>query len=159
VINFVFNHHHRKRLVMDQPLSHYFSEVEDPRVEGRCLHLLSDILMISLLTYLSGGTDYQEMHLFAQDRGLDFKGLLQLPNGVPSADTFERVFKKLKPESLASCLAKYGKEILDGLAEKQTVLDGKKLRGVSPSSKGNNGLYILNAWVSENRICAGQGGR
>jgi predicted transposase YbfD/YdcC len=141
---------------MDKELSLYFSEVEDPRVEGRCMHLLSDILMISLLTYLTGGTDYQDMYLFTKERGVEFKGLLQLPNGVPSVDTFERVFKKLKSESLQACLEKYGKELLCSLSEKQIVLDGKKLRGVSPTSKGNSGLYILNAWVSENRMCVGQ---
>ena len=107
--------------------------------------------MISVLTYLTGGTDYQDMHLFGKERGGEFGDLLQLPNGVPSADTFERLFKKLKSESLQSCLEHYGKEILGSLSEKQIVLDGKKLRGVSPTGKGNSGLYILNAWVSENR--------
>ena len=141
---------------MEQQLSHYFSEVGDPRVEGRCLHLLTDILMISLLTYLTGGTDYQDMHLFSKERGSEFPDLLLLPNGTPSADTFERVFKKLKSSSLQNCLNHYGKEILNGLSEKQIVLDGKKLKGVSPNSKGNSGLYILNAWVSENRFCIGQ---
>jgi predicted transposase YbfD/YdcC len=141
---------------MEQKLSSYFSEVEDPRVIGRCWHLLSDILMISLLTYLTGGTDYQDMHLFAQERGHEFEGLLQLPNGAPSPDTFERVFKKIESESLQNCLDSYGREILENLSEKQIVLDGKKLKGVSPKSKGNSGLYILNAWVSENRFCIGQ---
>lgn len=141
---------------MESVVSYYFTEVEDPRIEGRCLHLLSDILMVSLLTYLTGGTDYQDMHLFAKERGWEFSGLLQLPNGVPSADTFERVFKKLKSESLQSSLEHYGKEILGSLSEKQVVLDGKKLKGVSPTSKGNSGLYIMNAWVSENRFCIGQ---
>jgi predicted transposase YbfD/YdcC len=112
--------------------------------------------MISVLTYLTGGTDYQDMHLFARERGGSFGDLLALPSGVPSADTFERVFKRLKSESLQTCLTHYGQEILEGLSEKQICLDGKKLRGVSPSSKGNSGLYVLNAWVSENRICIGQ---
>ena len=65
---------------MKKELSHYFLEVEDPRVTGRCMHLLSDILMISLLTYLTGGTEYQDMYLFTKERGLEFEGLLQLPN-------------------------------------------------------------------------------
>jgi hypothetical protein len=103
---------------MEQKLSTYFSEVEDPRVIGRCLHLLSDILMVSLLTYLTVGTDYQDMHLFAQERGRDFEGLLQLPNGAPSSDTFERVFKKLKSETLQTCLHSYGKDILDEAVSK-----------------------------------------
>jgi predicted transposase YbfD/YdcC len=141
---------------MEKSITRYFSEVEDPRVQGRCLHLLSDIIMISLLTYLTGGTDYQDMYLLAKERGSDFSGLLELSNGVPSVDTFERVFKRLNSKSLHSCLSNYGQDILDCLKEKQIVLDGKKLRGVSPTSKGNAGLYIVNAWVSENRICVGQ---
>jgi hypothetical protein len=57
---------------MEKEISVYFSEVENPRVEGRCMHLLSDILMISLLTYLTGGTDYRDMYLFTKERGREF---------------------------------------------------------------------------------------
>ncbi|KAA6323721.1 hypothetical protein EZS27_026867 [termite gut metagenome] len=141
---------------MKRFLSEYFAGVEDPRVQGRCHHLLSDILLTGLCTYITGGVDYQDMHLFAKERGGQMQGLLQLPNGTPSADTFERVFKRIKPESLQEILETYGKELLSCLAEKQIVLDGKKLKGVSPTSRGNRGLYILNAWVSENRLCIGQ---
>ena len=73
--------------------SNYFSEVTDPRVTGRCLPLLSDILMIGLCTYLTGGTDYEDMRLFALERGEMLNDLLSLPNGVPSEDTFERESK------------------------------------------------------------------
>lgn len=137
-------------------ISNYFSGISDPRVEGRCLHPLSDLLLIAVCVYLTGGSDYQDMHTFAKERGDKLEGLLKLPNGAPSADTFERVFKRLEPVSLQDCLIHYGRDILDCLSEKQIVLDGKKLKGVSPVSKGNKGLYILNAWVSENRFCVGQ---
>jgi predicted transposase YbfD/YdcC len=142
---------------MEQNLSNYFESVSDPRVVGRCDHLLSDILIIAVCTYVTGGSDYQDMYLFGKERGAQLRGsLLELPNGFPSADTYERVFKFLDVSSLKNCLDTYGKEILSSLAEKQIVLDGKKLKGVSPNSKGNSGCYILNAWVSENRICVGQ---
>jgi predicted transposase YbfD/YdcC len=141
---------------MERKLSHYFDGVKDPRVVGRCEHLLSDLLTIAICTYLSGGTDYQDMYLFGKERGKELKDILELPNGAPSADTYERLFKHLNPDSLSQCLAEYGKSILSSLAEKQIVLDGKKLKGVSPTSKGNAGYYLLNAWVSENRICVGQ---
>lgn len=140
----------------EHSLSHYFSGVKDPRVVGRCDHLLSDLLIIAICTYLTGGTDYQDMYLFGKERGEELKDILDLPNGAPSADTYERLFKHLDADSLQQCLLEYGKDILSGLAEKQIVLDGKKLRGVSPTSKGNAGYYLLNAWVSENRICVGQ---
>lgn len=136
--------------------SHYFSEVTDPRVTGRCLHLLSDILMIGLCTYLTGGTDYEDMRLFALERGASLKDMLSLPNGVPSEDTFERVFQRIEPSELEYCLRSYGKSILSDLSEKQIVIDGKKQGGASPTSRGNKGLYILNAWVSENKFCISQ---
>lgn len=142
---------------MEKDIAQYFKDVQDPRVVGRCDHLLSDILLIALCTYLSGGSDYQDMYLFGKERGVQLKGIiLQLPNGHPSADTYERVFKNLEASYLKDCLERYGQDILSCLSEKQIVLDGKKLKGTSPSSKGNCGLYILNAWVSENCICVGQ---
>ena len=116
---------------METKLSTYFLEVEDPRIVGRCDHLLSDILMVSLLTYLTGGTDYQDMHLLCKERGEDFSGLLELPNGAPSPDTFERVFKKLKSESLQTCLELYGKSILENLSE-------NKLHWMAKNSKGHH---------------------
>jgi predicted transposase YbfD/YdcC len=141
---------------MSKEIRDYFVDVEDPRVVGRCDHLLSDILLIAICTYLTGGSDYQDMHLLAKERGHHLKKILLLPNGAPSADTFERVFKLLNPNAIKECLSNYGKDILSCLAEKQIALDGKKLKGVSPKSNGNSGLYILNAWVSENNICVGQ---
>ena len=142
---------------MKQDISQYFQEVKDPRVVSRCDHLLSDILLISLCTYITGGSDYQDMYLFGKERGCQLQGsILRLPNGYPSADTYERVFKSLNTDSLHQCLITYGKDILGCLSEKQIALDGKKLKGVSPTSKGNSGLYILNAWVGENNICVGQ---
>ncbi len=142
---------------MEQDISHYFQEVPDPRVVQMCDHLLSDILLIALCTYMTGGSDYQDMYLFGKNRGQQLKGdLLQLPNGAPSVDTYERVFKRLDPDALKKCLEAYGKDILSCLAEKQIVLDGKVLKGASPTSKGNAGLYILNVWVNENSICVGQ---
>lgn len=134
----------------------YFHEVSAPRVTGRCLHLLSDILLLGLCTYITGGTDYQDMHLFGIERSSTLGGLLSLPNGIPSEDTFERVFKSIDPEELQGCLHKYGSSILSALAEKQIAIDGKKQRGASPTTKGNKGLYLLNVWVSENRICIAQ---
>jgi len=141
---------------MNTSVSSYFSEVSDPRVVGRCSHLLSDILLIGLCTYLTGGSDYADMRLFGLERGSCLGEMLSLPNGVPSEDTFERVFKNIVPEELEACLRSYGHSILCELSEKQIVIDGKKQRGVSPTTRGNKGLYLLNVWVSENRFCIAQ---
>ena len=134
----------------------YFSSVEDFRVKNKCLHKLSDILLIGLFTYLSNGEDYEDMVLFGATHQCSLTDYLDLPNGLPSHDTFNRVFSTINPDILRKCLNDYGKDIVEVLSEKQLCIDGKKLKGVSPNSRGNKGLYIVNAWVSENRICVGQ---
>ena len=96
------------------------------------------------------------MRLFALERGGQLKDMHSLLNGVPSEDTFERVFQHIEPSELEYCLRSYGKSILSDLSEKQIVIDSKKQRGASPASRGNKGLYILNAWMSENRFCLSQ---
>lgn len=133
-------------------ISEYFSEIEDPRIVNKCRHKLSDILLIGLFTYLSNGEDYEDMVLLGTTKGHLLKDYIELPNGVPSHDTFNRVFQILDCEVLRKCLTDYGKELIDILSEKQICLDGKKLKGVSPTSRGNKGLFIVNAWLSEHRL-------
>lgn len=140
---------------MSHPIRDYFLQVEDFRQAAKCRYQLADILLIGLCTYLSNGHDYEDMVLFAQTHAQHLAELVDLPS-VPSHDTFNRVFQLLSPALLQACLAQHGHALLDTLAQKQICLDGKKLRGVSPRSPGNAGLYLVNAWVSENRLCVGQ---
>ena len=114
-------------------IQEYLSEIKDFRIEKKCLHKLSDILLIGLFTYLSNGEDYEDMVLFAQTHKEFIKGYVSLPNGIPAHDTFRRVFSMLEPEVLRGCLRDYGKDLVGILSEKQICLDGKKLRGVSPT--------------------------
>lgn len=93
---------------------------------------------------------------FAYSREEWLNEVLELPNGIPSHDTFNRVLSMLDPKALKECLDKEGKALLGTISGKQLAIDGKKVKGVSPGSKGNKGLWILNAWVCENRLCIGQ---
>ena len=131
-----------------------FSSIPDHRVTGRCTYQLSDLLTIALLTYLCGGEDYVDMSEFANERARDF-GLLEDCPSSPSPDTFERLMSAVEPSEIERCLKEYGRKFLDTLSEKQVILDGKKLRGVSPKSRGTNGDYLMNAFVSENQLFVG----
>ncbi len=133
-----------------------FSRVPDPRVVNRCSHKLSDILFIALSTLICNGEDFEDMVEFAHQRYDWLSTILELPDGIPSHDTFNRVLQRIEPKALQKCLSEDGQALLDTLNEKQVSLDGKKLRGVSPTSRGNSGLYILSAWVGENNLCVGQ---
>ncbi|GHT45525.1 hypothetical protein AGMMS49965_22520 [Bacteroidia bacterium] len=83
---------------MEHSINYYMEAIEDPRVQGRCLHLLSDILVTAVCTYLTGGVDYQDMHIFAKERGHLLPEILRLPHGAPSPDTFERVLGSLSQQ-------------------------------------------------------------
>lgn len=141
---------------MEIKIKELFSEIKEPRVAGRCSHNLCDILTIALCTLLADGEDFEDMVVFGKEKESLLRTFLELPNGIPSHDTFNRVFQLLDYQSLDACLGKYGRTLLDFIAEKQICLDGKKLRGTSPTLRGNQGLYLLSAWVSENKICLGQ---
>ena len=133
-----------------------FSEVADPRVKGRCKHLLSDIPFIGLCTLLSNGEDFEDMVAFGEEREDWLRTKLQLPNGIPSHDTFNRVFQIIDSKQLVKVLGEEGQALLDHVEGQLINIDGKKIKGVSPKSKGNEGLYILSAWVSEHELCLGQ---
>ena len=106
-------------------VSNYLSSIDDFRMVNKCSHKLSDILFIGLLTYLSSGEDYEDMVLFGKTHKAFLKEYISLPNGIPSHDTFRRVFSILNPALLRSCLNDYGKDVVGILSEKQICLDGK----------------------------------
>lgn len=136
-------------------LNEIFMTVPDHRVTGRCTYALTDLLTIALLTYVCGGEDYVDMSSFARIRARDFD-LLTYTDKSPSPDTFERLMSVVEPSEIERCLIQHGRQFLDSLAEKQVVIDGKKLRGTSPKARGTKGDYLMNAYVSENHIMIGQ---
>lgn len=132
-----------------------FADFPDHRVTARCIYSISDLLTISLLTYLCGGEDYVDMSEFAHVRARDFN-LLTDNDTSPSPDTFERLMSAVCPEELRRCLSEHGRSFLSSLGEKQVAIDGKKLRGASPRTNGTRGDYILSAYVTENHLLVGQ---
>ena len=133
-----------------------FDTIPDHRVTGRCTYPLGELLTISLLTYLCGGEDYVDMSMFAHTRARDFGLLSECGDDSPSPDTFERLMSNVSPDEIERCLVEHGRTFLASLGEKQVIIDGKKLRGTKPRSRGTKGDYIMNAYVSENHIMVGQ---
>lgn len=141
---------------MQENIAGIFTKIDDPRVETRCLHKLVDILFIAFCTLLSNGEDFEDMVEFGKQRYSWLTQVLELPNGIPSHDTFNRVLQLIDSEQLTSCLAADGELLIESVKGKLINLDGKKLKGVSPKSRGNKGFYILSAWVGRDRLCIGQ---
>lgn len=93
---------------------------------------------------------------FAEEREEWLRKKIELPHGIPSHDTFNRVFQLIDPEVLGRFLEEEGAALLAQVDGYVINIDGKKIRGVSPHSRGNSGLYVLSAWVGEYGMCIGQ---
>jgi predicted transposase YbfD/YdcC len=132
----------------------YFRRLKDPRVVGRSRHLLVDIIVLAICGVIADCDDWHEIVLFAQKRLAWFKRFLQLPNGVPSHDTFERVFSKLEPRAFQGCCLAWLRAVADCLDMGHIAIDGKTLCGSAGSKWGP--LHLVSAWATQANLTLGQ---
>lgn len=134
-----------------------FSSVVDYRRNCALkLHLLSDILMISLCAVLSGAENDEEIATYGEQKQEFLSTFLPLPNGIPSHDTFTRVLRFLDTDKFAQCLYEHSRELLDFLQEHHISIDGKVLKATAKRGKKNSGICILTAWACEQNLVLGQ---
>lgn len=137
-------------------LREIFAKVPDFRVIGRTDHILSEILVISLCGVLSGADDFEEIAEYGRQKEEFLRGFLSLPNGIPSHDTFNRVFRLMNQQSFEACLKKWSHEIIDKLKDYQVNIDGKVLRATGKRGKKTAALCLVSAWVAEHCLSLGQ---
>ena len=89
----------------DLSIARFFNKLQDPRRAHRRLHLLQDIIVIALCAVIAGAQDWQQIETFGRKRRDWLRGFLALPHGIPSHDTFERVFDRLQPWAFLACLS------------------------------------------------------
>ncbi len=139
-------------------LHKHFTEVTDYRVIGRCLHELSDVLIIVLLGILADCNDFPEIEDYAKDKE-DFLreeiGLF-LHNGIPSEDTLSRVIRYLNPTEVEKSLRSACQDLFSSIKTKHIRIDGKEMRGTIPSGKKHATVQVVSAWLSEESISFGQ---
>jgi predicted transposase YbfD/YdcC len=144
---------------MDSPLKH-FADLRDPRVERTREHLLEEILLITIAAVVSGANGWNEIEDYAHSKHAWFKSFLTLPSGIPSHDTFNRVFSALDPEELEKGFVAWVSSIAKLTAGEVVAIDGKTLRGASePSKKGSDKkaiVHMVSAWANTNCLVLGQ---
>ncbi len=134
----------------------FFEDVPDFRKERKKLHGLPELLMVALCAVLSGAEDFEEIAEYGVQKLAFLRTFLDLPNGIPSHDTFNRVFKHLDKARFGASLHNWSKELLGFLAEKQIVIDGKVLCGTDRSGAKKSGICIVSAWAQSGRLTLGQ---
>jgi predicted transposase YbfD/YdcC len=142
--------------VSSSSLHEHFGRLPDPRMERQKRHLLMDVLFISICAVICGATSFVEMEQFGKAKLEWFRGRLELPNGIPSHDTFRRVFSLIEPEGFLSCFVGWTQAISRALGGDIIAFDGKCLRRSFDSATGLDAVHVLNAWSCANNFCLGQ---
>jgi predicted transposase YbfD/YdcC len=134
----------------------HFRNLRDPRRDHLKQHLLIDIITIAISAVIGGADTWVDMETFARNRHAWLAQFLQLPNGIPSHDTIERVFSLLNPRSLQRCVLAWLRPVTEALNIKHIAIDGKTLRGSVKPSSPHHYLHVVSAWASEARLTLGQ---
>jgi len=131
----------------------FMEEVPDPRVDRTRDHKLIDILVIGVCCVICGGEGFTDMETFGKAQRAWLGGFLKLPGGIPSHDTFNRVFSAIDPSVFMDCFIRWTQTLRTHLGGEVVALDGKALRRAT----GDGGLpYIVSAWASQNGLTLGQ---
>ena len=138
---------------MDSCISSFFSNIDDPRIERKKLHSLSDILILTICAMLSGADGYEAIEEFGQNKKQWLKEFLPLKNGIPSHDCIRYVLIKLPPDQLQTAFIAWVNAIKEKIPEVVAV-DGKTAKG--SQKKGLAGLHMVSAWGASNKLVLGQ---
>ena len=133
-----------------------FADLEDPRVDRTKLHPLINILVIALCAAICGADGWVEVELFGESKREWFAKFLDLSNGIPSHDTFGRVFGLLDAEQFQHCFINWMKAVCDVLKGQVVAIDGKALRRSHNRTIGKDAIYMISAWATENELVLGQ---
>jgi predicted transposase YbfD/YdcC len=134
----------------------YFGIIRDVRQEKKVRHKLIDILFIAVIGTIARTEDWEDIAAFAAVKEDWFRKFLELPNGIPSHDTIERVFKWINPKEFQACFINWMKEIVELSAGTIVAIDGKTMRGAFDGEDKKSPIHIVSAWASQNGVVLGQ---
>jgi predicted transposase YbfD/YdcC len=135
-------------------IKHHFRKLKDPRINRHKRHHLLDIIIVALCAVLCGAKDWQQVEAFGKLRLAWLRRFISLANGVPSHDTFERVFDRIDPSAFHHCFQQWVAALAEKLDIKHIAIDGKTMRGSGWDKLGP--LHLVSAWASEHHLSLGQ---
>src|SRR5258708_29289197 len=144
----------------------HFANLDDPRMDRTRLHELIDILVIAICAVICGADDWVDVEAFGKAKESWLRTFLELPNGIPAHDTFNRVFARLDPDEFETSFLGWVQAVV-GLSQGEVVaVDGKQLRrshtcptceaGAGDQALGKSAIGMVSAWAAGNRLVLGQ---
>ena len=139
---------------MKSPIE-YFSDIEDPRIDRTKDHLLADIIFITIASVICGADSWNDIENYGNAKESWLKQFLKLPNGIPSHDTFNRVYSALDPQKLEASFINWVRAV-SNLTEGEVIsIDGKTIRG-SRRKDAKSFVHMVSAWAHVNHLSLGQ---
>jgi hypothetical protein len=132
-------------------LAQHLASLEDPRVERTKLHPLLGIVIIAMCAVISGAESWNEIEEFGEATEDFFADFLDLPGGIPSHDTFNRVFAALDPLQFRECFPGWMRAVAGVLPAHVVALDGKTVRRSHDRWAGRGPIHMVSAWATANR--------
>lgn len=134
----------------------HFKNIEDPRIDRGKLHNLMDIIAIAICAVICGADTWEDIELFGEAKHEWLKQFLELPNGIPSHDTFGRVFSIISPVEFQRSFLNWIKAISESIEREVVAIDGKTSRRSYDRGKGKGAIHMVSAWATANRVVLGQ---
>src|ERR687889_1552903 len=141
---------------MIEGLASCFTGLEDPRETRRCDHQLVDILAIAVCAVVACAESWEDIELYGRSKRAWLETFLALPNGIPSHDTFRRVFMLIDPDAFEACFARWAQSLAGGVEREVVALDGKTVRRSGSRRRHHGPLHLVSAWASERELALGQ---
>lgn len=134
----------------------HFGTLEDPRIERTKRHSMTDILVLSICGFVCGIDTWVDLEEFAEIREDWFRTFLELPNGIPSHDTFGRFFAALDPEAFSRCFSTWMQSVAQTTEGEVVAIDGKTLRRSFDRASSKAAIHMVSAWAAGNGVVLGQ---
>src|SRR3954467_10776072 len=141
---------------MIQGLAACFTGLEDPRETSRCDHQLMDILVIAVCAVIACAESWEDIALYGRSKQAWLETFLALPNGIPSHDTFRRVFMLIDPDAFEACFTRWAQSLAAGAQREVVAIDGKTVRRSGSRRHERGPLHLVSAWASERGLALGQ---
>ena len=139
-----------------EKIEEHFGRVHDPRIERSKEHKLIDIISIAIYAVICGAEGWVDIENFGKSKITWLKTFLELPNGIPSHDTFGRVFSLIDPEEFQESFQSWVQSIHEFTDGQVIAVDGKQLQGSKDSFLGKRAIYMVSAWAEANELVLGQ---
>jgi len=137
-------------------IAKHFVGLKDPRINRTKKHELMDIVIVAVCGVICGANTWVDIENFGKGKKEWLEKYLKLPNGIPSHDTFGRVFARIDEGQFQTCFINWMTAVMHKTKGEVFAIDGKKLRRSHDKTKGKNAIHMVSAWATENRLVLAQ---